>query len=621
VCGLAGVVQFGAGALDPVIEVRGDAALAHRGPDGHGCFWSADRRSVLMHRRLAIIDPSAASDQPMADVTGRWHLVYNGEIYNYKELRAELTRDGVRFATSGDTELLLQLLVHRGPGALRAARGMFAFALWDAREQSLLVARDRFGIKPLYVARDHERVCFASELRALNAVRRDAAVIAPSAVLSFLRWGSVLPPLSWFGRVEALEPGTWRRWSRDGSETGGRFACLSWGAPDAALPEPGDESVVREIGKAIEDSVAAHLVSDVPVALFLSGGLDSAMLLATASALGHRLACFTVADTIDTEEAAAAQATAAAFGASWRALRVDRETVRRAIPEAVQRLDQPTIDGPNAWVIASAVAREGVKTALSGTGGDELFGGYPSSRLIPLWSRLGALRSPSARGLALMERARHRPGRAARLAHVAASADFRERYRAVRGFFLPPELSRLAGPRLLDDAAASACAQLDAIEARLLPTCDEAAAVAVARAETQLYLRSQLLRDLDVMSMAHGLEVRVPLVDHALLAATWPRIAHHPKLLARKNVLRRILSSHVPRGVLSRRKTGFTLPFDGWLRAELRGFARAGIDASERSGWIAPGAGERVWSEWESGRHHWSRPWGLAVLGHQVTPQ
>jgi asparagine synthase (glutamine-hydrolysing) len=621
VCGLAGVVQFGAGAIDPAIETRGDAALAHRGPDGHGGFRSADRRCVLVHRRLAIIDPSAASDQPMADVTGRWQLVYNGEIYNYKELRAELARDGIGFVTNGDTELLLQLLAHRGPGALGVLRGMFACALWDGQEQSLLVARDRFGIKPLYVAREHGGVCFASELRALNAVRRDPAVVAAPAVLSFLRWGSVVPPLTWFDGVEALAPGTWKRWSRDGHESGGQFAGLSWNGADAALPEASDEDVEREIGKAIEESVAAHLVSDVPVALFLSGGLDSAMLLATASALGHRLECFTVADTIDGGEAEAARATAAAFGAAWRELQVDRETARRTIPDAVHRLDQPTIDGPNAWVIASAVAREGVKTALSGTGGDELFGGYPSSRLIPLWSRLGALASPSARGLALMERARQRPGRAARLAHVAASADFRERYRAVRGFFLPPELSRVVGPRLLDDAAASARAQLDAIEAQLLPTRDEAAAVAVARAETQMYLRSQLLRDLDVMSMAHGLEVRVPFVDHALLAATWPRIARHPKLLARKNVLRRILSSRVPRGVLSRRKTGFTLPFDAWLRAGLRGFVRAGIDASERSGWIASGAGARVWSEWESGRHHWSRPWGLAVLGHHVTQQ
>src|SRR5688500_15997338 len=236
-CGLACVLRFdGSGSaiaragtrpearVDAGIMAALSGALAHRGPDGEGQYRADDGTALLVHRRLAIIDPQSRANQPMATPDGRYRLVYNGEAYNYRELAAGLHAKGVRFHTQSDTEVLLHLLVEEGPAALDRVRGMFALALWDARERSLLVARDRFGIKPLYLAVSDDHVACASEVGALRAAGLAGDRVSPGGVLAFLAWGSVPQPLTWLAGVDALAPGTWRSWRADGVQRCGRFA-------------------------------------------------------------------------------------------------------------------------------------------------------------------------------------------------------------------------------------------------------------------------------------------------------------------------------------------------------------------------------------------------------------
>ena len=270
-CGIAGVVRFdGRGVDERGLAESLSRALAHRGPDGHGVYRSASGRALLVHRRLAIIDPSERGAQPMASADGRYHLTFNGEIYNFRELRKELQADGVRFRTETDTEVVLYLLALDGPAALARLRGMFALGLWDEHEGSLLLARDRYGMKPLYFNDRGDRVAFASEIGALRRAGLIRSNVSPAGVLAYFAWASIPSPLTWVDGVEQLEPGGWRLWNRDGKTAAGSFANITsvyTGAGDV------DEATLRErVRAALEDSVRAHFVADVPVGVFLSGG-------------------------------------------------------------------------------------------------------------------------------------------------------------------------------------------------------------------------------------------------------------------------------------------------------------------------------------------------------------
>ena len=262
-------------------------ALAHRGPDGSGAWRSPAGDVLFVHRRLAIIDPGPAGAQPMATPDGRLQLVFNGEIYNFRELRAGLESRGERFTTAGDTEVLLRLIACGGPRELARVRGMFALACWNAESRSLLLARDRFGIKPLYLVETPQSIAFASELGALRAARLADADPAAGAVLAFLAWGSVPSPLAWNRGAESLEPGTWIEWPRSGAPTRGRFADLRspYATLDAGAPMHVSE-LRAAVGDAVRDSVRAHLVADVPVGVFLSGGIDSGAIVSAAASVG-----------------------------------------------------------------------------------------------------------------------------------------------------------------------------------------------------------------------------------------------------------------------------------------------------------------------------------------------
>ncbi|MGB7220064.1 MAG: asparagine synthase (glutamine-hydrolyzing), partial [Vicinamibacterales bacterium] len=598
------------------------AALAHRGPDGHGVWHSPARDVVLVHRRLAIIDPGPAGAQPMSTPDGRHRIVFNGEVYNHREIRRRLEDRGERFSTSSDTEVLLRLLVCDGPSALARVRGMFAFAWWDEGERALLVARDRFGIKPLYVAATPHSVAFASEIRALLSSGLVSRAIDPAGVRAYLAWGSVPPSLTWVAGVESLPPGTWRRWGQDSRHETQRFASPT--DAHARQPTACTERDLRDRTRAaVEDSVVAHLVADVPVGLFLSGGIDSSAVLSAAAQAGvSGLRTFTVRFEDRGSEHEYARLVASAFGAEHQELVVDSSDVVADLPRILGHLDQPTLDAVNSFYVSRAVAATGIKAVLSGTGGDELFGGYPSFRRLPAAVRLKRRLRAVAPALAPLVAAGLPEPLSERWRHFMSSDNGRmdAAYRAQRGLFMPSEIERLAGPALRDGWAPTS-ERLATAESAILDVHATTPQGEVAGLETRMYLCSQLLRDLDAMSMAHSLEVRVPLVDHVLVDAVWPDLGAYPALMRNKRLLHETLARPLPRAAVERPKQGFILPFARWMGGELEPFVRDGMRQLVADRWLAQDAPERVWQAWRDGRAHWTRPWSLAVLGHFLSPR
>ena len=614
-CGLAGVVRQG-GAITPDPSAALGAALAHRGPDGHGVWRSSGQDVLLVHRRLAIIDPGPSGAQPMATADGRHHIVFNGEVYNYRELRRSLEARGERFLTGSDTEVLLRLLACDGPAALAQVRGMFALGWWDAEARALVLARDRFGIKPLYVAAADRSIAFASEVHALVSSGLVDRTIDPAGVLGFLEWGTVPPSLTCVAGGESLSPGSWLRWSPDGRRTQQqRFADV---AGVYARPFSGcTEAELRErVGAAVRQSVSAHLIADVPVGVFLSGGIDSSAILSAAVDAGvSGLNTYTVRFDDRSSEHEHAKLVASTFGATHHELVLDPSRIVTDLPRILARLDQPTLDGVNSYYVSAAVAETGIKAVLSGTGGDELFGGYPSFRRLPAAMRMKRRLQPLVPAVGPAVSAVLPERLTARWQHfMSGNGRIDAAYRAQRGLYMPAEVGRIAGPALRDRWAPTA-ERVAAAESVLFDGASTTLEGDVARLETRVYLGSQLLRDLDVMSMAHGLEVRVPFVDQVLLDAVWPDLGAHPLLMRNKRLLHETLARPLPSEAVDRPKQGFTLPFATWIGGELQPFVRSGMAHLVETGWIAPEVPDATWRAWQRGAAHWSRPWALGVLG------
>ena len=372
--------------------------------------------------------------------------------------------------------------------------------------------------------------------------------------------------------------------------------------------------LVRRTRSAIEDSVTAHLEADVPVGVFLSGGLDSSALVAAARSRTANLHTYTVGVVEqDFSEAARAEAIARHFDTTHHTLDVTATSIARDWPVLLRHMDQPTADGVNTFYVARAVAETGVKAVLSGVGGDEVFGGYPSFRRLPQAMRISrtALLPMAAHAARVAERG----WRGEKWRHLGGSGGRpQEVYRALRGFIMPAELDRILGPRLRD--AGDVSANLDHVEQTLMaPAGAESPAATAARLESVVYLRSQLLRDIDSMSMAHALEVRVPFVDAGLIGSVWPEAGADPGLLRGKRLLVDSLSSSLPEGIVGHPKQGFTLPFERWLDGPLRDIVRTGLERLSRDGWVQPQVPDQIWAAWSAREVHWSRPWGLGVLG------
>jgi asparagine synthase (glutamine-hydrolysing) len=623
-CGLFGELTWGQAApappppLDPVL-----AALAHRGPDAHGILVTegAGWRGRLAHTRLKIIDLSDRAAQPMSSGDGRLSLVFNGEIYNYRRLRTELAAAGLHFRSDSDTEVLLAALQAWGEHALQRLDGIFSFALLDRRDGTMLAARDRLGVKPLYYLAADGLLAVASEVRALLACGRHAFRADPDAMASFLAFGSVSGPGTACLGIRELRPGHLLR-LKQGRLVEEPYWTLP-GSPARAAPGSEAEAAQRihdQLSRAVQD----QLVADVPVGVFLSGGMDSGALVALASEhRGGDVDAFTVglpSEDRSLDESAQASSQAGASGARHHLLVLTPDDALASLEEWFEALDQPSIDGFNSFIVSREVRRAGVTVALSGTGADELFGGYPHLRRTRAQRlTLGALRACGGlfRPGALAWRALSgRDTRLDKLLLMAGSSDEAGLYAAQRALLVLQAMPALVAPSLRP----AWCAQ-DA--RRFLSGHAEGAAGPAAQRllELQNYLPNTLLRDADVMSMWHGLEVRVPFLDHALvelMLALPPEWNVRPPQI--KPLLAAAMGGRIP---AARRKLGFNLPFARWLRGPLRADVERRFGRLEWAGQFLTVQGVApLWRRLLGGEDRaWTRVWAIYVLDRWLERQ
>ncbi len=628
-CGIAGFL----GAPRPdeaTVTASLAAALAHRGPDDQGIQGidvTGGRRAMFIHRRLAIIDLSPLGKQPMHDpASGNW-ITFNGEIYNFESVRADL-QHGEVFRSKSDTEVMLRLYARDGVGMLDRIQGMFAFALWDAQRQRMLLAVDPLGIKPLYWAHGPDGAfCFASEVQALLGARLVERRLDPTGMAGYLSYGAVQGPATMVAGVRALQAGSYLYVDADGTVDGPRHY---WRPAFCSAPLDGRArtEVVDELSHLLRSVTREHLIADVPVAVFLSGGIDSTALASFAAPASPGLKSFSVSFTEgEFSEAEYSQATARRLALDHQELVLTPDELLRRLPDALAAADQPSIDGTNVFVLSRMVREAGVKVALSGQGGDEVFGGYSTFRdvsnglawrrrlaVVPDWSwrasaRLWNAARAGSRGLpdkigqflgngggvietCLLLRQLLPPSTVRELFHSYAGSDLG----------IPPELA---------DEFERGTANLDPINA-------------VSFLELRGYLGQTLLRDGDVMSMAHGLEVRVPYLDRRLVDF----VAALPGSLKMERNRPKPLLLDAARGgvdphIWARPKQGFTFPWEHWLRGPLKPLGDAafadratfegiGIDATKAA---------ELWAGFQARTPGitWPRVWALIVLQDWTT--
>ena len=605
-CGIAGICSHAkrpASEMEAAIR-RMVVGIKHRGPDDDGYQIvstprQADGLAAIANTRLAILDLSPAGHQPMHDTeTGNW-IVFNGEIYNHLDVRAEIGERAGKWHSQSDTETILHAYRLWGRDCVQKLRGMFAFAIWDASTGRLWCARDRLGIKPFYYHAQDETLLFASEIRALLASGWFRAELDPVGLAGYIRFGAVPEPYTLVKGVQSLPAGHWM------VVHAGRIEKVEpyWRpVPQHATVERG--SIVSEIRAELDRAVREHLISDVPVACFLSGGIDSSIVTGIAAKeLGARLQTFTLGfHETAADESAYAEAVARKCGTTHHLVRLSHDEVAAQIPVAVGAMDLPTMDGANTYIISKAVADRGFKVVLSGLGGDELFGGYPSfprAAWAERWAPSLGFVPRSLRALAVGGGNKGR--RAAEL--LDRNASLTERYASLRALWSQRDLEQMG--------LANAPDWGDAF------TGDAPLASRVSVLELSGYMRSVLLRDSDVLSMAHGLELRVPFLDHVLVETCLKYgLADQDGSVLNKAWLLKACGDLLPRGVADRPKQGFILPMAEWMRGPLREYVGEGlavIDGSEALPKVKTG---QLLDDFERGRLHWSRVWQFVVLGH-----
>lgn len=618
-CGIAGTLGIALEIARPAAE-RMREALVHRGPDDEGLEVVPDPTGrappmVLAHTRLAILDLSPAGHQPMSDQpTGNgppnW-IVFNGEIFNFRQLRDELARAGHPSSSQSDTEVILHAVRAWGVDCVERMRGMFAWCLAMPERREAWLCRDRLGIKPLYVARPASGgLLFASEVRALLAAGSDLVPprVSPAAIESFLAQGAVCGLESIVAGVELLAPGESRILDWSGAVKSSR---RYWTCPFPTVDSPashtaaGREEAVARLSSTLREAVKLRLVSDVPLGFFLSGGIDSASVVAVASEVaGSQVHTVTIGfDQPEFDESAEAEALARTFGTRHQTVRLTGREVLDGLEGVLAAVDQPTVDGFNTYFVSRATRAAGLTVALSGVGGDELFGGYASFQDVP-------------RAMALRRRLSWLPtslaGFAAGLWPGRGGAKARELFRrdaAPLAMYLLRRELFLRDERRTFHRLPGASDPVSGLPRAVLAELEESSRGLdplnqVASFELSSYLRNMLLRDADIFSMVHGLELRVPLLDHVLveqaaaLPGDWRRADPRPKPL-----LIDAVGPRLPEEVYRRPKRGFTFPWDAWLRGPWR--ERAAAAVHDRAVWsalgLAPEAPVEVWRRFLSG--------------------
>ena len=638
-CGICGVIGIPRPESAEEITRRMMAALVHRGPDDEG-FLAAPSVALGM-RRLSIIDLPGGR-QPVFNEAGDVAVVFNGEIYNFHALRNTLEHLGHSFRTRSDTEVIVHAYEEWGEGCFRELRGMFAFALWDARPQGtssdpascarIFLARDRLGIKPLYYAAAQGSFLFSSEVRSLLASGRIEPRVSPDSLEAYLTFGSVAEPMTLIHSVFSLPPGHCLAFPAD-APPANPSPQPYWTFADSAR-EPADHApknlrdAAKELRPLLEEAVRDHLVADVPLGVFLSSGLDSTVLAALGSKQRRGLHTFTVIFPEQRySESQVARETAERLGTCHQEVLLSPDDLLAQLDDAVNSLDQPTMDGLNTYFVSRAARQAGLKVALSGLGSDEIFGGYSTFFTTPrmvLAAGLGRWIPGPLRRLTGNVAARMASGDAGRKAASAwrTPGAFPHPYFFTRTLFTPSRTLRLLAPYFESKEHSSGESPW---RARLRETAQQAKGLdsftSVSCFELQSYMVNTLLRDTDSASMANSVEVRVPFLDHKLVefVSRLPKSAKTNRGTP-KALLAEAMSDILPREAARRSKRTFTLPWDVWLRGPL------GVRVSQNLADLAPElqrymnarAVRGVWQNFVVGQTNWSRPWSLFVLNEWV---
>ncbi|MBT3510333.1 MAG: asparagine synthase (glutamine-hydrolyzing) [Nitrospina sp.] len=619
-CGIAGLINF-----DPSDQAENSGkvlrnmldALRHRGPDDRG----EERIEVangptlhLGHQRFSIIDLTQAGHQPMANDDESVWVSTNSEIYNYKELRNELAGK-FQFHSESDTEVLLRAYENWGVQCLDKLLGMFSFAIWDSEKEALFIARDRLGIKPLYYNIQGKQFAFASELRSLLTSGLIQKSINPSGLYNYLSFGHSSAPETLIDSVRELKAGHYLWIDKNGNWQEKEY----WNPFNKNIaPAPDIQEQTKAI---IEEAINCRRASDVPLGAFLSGGIDSSVVVGNLAKFSD--------DPISTltigfaekqfDESQFSQEIADRFKTNHQIMRLDEDQLLQTLPSSLSAMDQPTIDGINTYLISRSAHEAGLKVVLSGLGGDELFGGYPSFHLIPKLLQRKKLMKAIPQSLARwgigLTKGLFSPTQAMKLDHwVQGKLSGAHEYFLIRALFCQEPVLALFADR------AQAQIEIEKGFQRSLRLTENGTDLfnQISFLETFHYLQNMLLRDTDMMSMAHPLEVRVPFMDHRLVELMFqtPGKEKDSRESYAKPLLVDCMKSLVPDSVSRRKKMGFTFPFEMWMRGALRPEIETVLlsPMQQLEGLLSQKAVEMVWNDFLSGQVSWSRPWALYVL-------
>ncbi len=612
-CGIAGVLYFNGKKAEESTLRSMTKAMGHRGPDAEGVF--TKNQIGLGHRRLSIIDTSTGANQPFTDRSGNFHMVYNGEIYNYKEVGAVIPN--ATYKTTSDTEVVIESFAHFGVQGVKAFKGMFAYAVWDEKNEELYLVRDRLGVKPLYYYSNDQYFVFASEIRTILASGLVKADLNEAAILEFLSYQSVSSPETIIKGIKQLEAGHYMK-VKKGQQSS--FAYWDIMEQQAYYDFSDHEAVTSNIRVLLQNSVASRMVSDVPVGAFLSGGIDSSAVVALMSTVSNAPNTFNIAfSEKEFDESDYATALAKKFNTNHHHILLKPEELLQDLMPALNAMDTPSGDGINTYVVSKAVKQQGITVALSGIGGDELFAGYPFYRhfkklqsAVPYWKYSKLLRWPL--GLILSKSKKvslHKLG----LIMEQESVGVEDTYPIFRSVFTKDQLAQLTKLKVPEELIIESKINESIQAITGYPDLSQ-----ITIAELMGYTQQTLLKDTDQMGMAHALEIREPFFDHDLITYVL-NIPDELKLTSSpKQLLVDSLGGLLPKEITQRRKQGFTLPWNVWMKNELRSFCETHINALAKRPFMNATAVQNLWQSFlqPDSKVRWMEVWLLVVLEYWI---
>jgi asparagine synthase (glutamine-hydrolysing) len=617
-CGINGIFKYGGNSYDKDLIRKMNDTLAHRGPDAEGVY--TDSFTHLGHRRLSIIDPTEQSNQPFISNDGRYVIVFNGEIYNYKEIRSTLT--DYEFKTDVDTEVVLAAFIKHKEHCLRMFNGMFAFAVWDKEEQELFIVRDRLGIKPLYYVLTNEEIIFSSSLKSILATDLVPPEISKNGLVDYLRYQTVHAPYTIIEGIFSLMPGQYVKLKGTKEP---EFKTYWSPITDVDVAGNSRSEVQQKVREKLSKSVERRLVADVPFGAFLSGGIDSSILVALMSQL-HKTKIDTFSVVFEEEEfseAVYARQIADLYKTNHHEINLKATEFKDLIPDALSFMDHPSGDGLNTFVVSKKTREAGIKMALSGLGGDELFGGYS------IFNQIGELQNKKWLNSFPVYLRKHVGNVLYLIKRDVPSAKIQQLLRLE--LFDIEYIYQYYRQTLLDKQVNSLLNFDELPQSRVLEMTHDLVGYKsrgwslpplsrISVAEISTYMQNTLLRDADQMSMANGMEVRVPFLDHELVSYVLGIRDEIKQPTTPKKLLVESFSDLIPSSIYDRKKMGFVLPYEQWMKGELKTFCQERLDELKKITYFNSRGIDQFWQAFLSGSKlvTWSRIWPLVVLGDWI---